>query len=52
MLVVACRDAHVDFERPVRLDSGEEIEAWVYLYRKDVSQLSLVADGRWVTHAP
>ena len=39
-------------ERPVRLDSGEEIEAWVYLYRKDVSQLSLVADGRWVTHAP
>jgi gamma-glutamylcyclotransferase (GGCT)/AIG2-like uncharacterized protein YtfP len=39
-------------ERPVRLDSGEEITAWVYLYRKDVSQLPLLADGRWVTHAP
>jgi gamma-glutamylcyclotransferase (GGCT)/AIG2-like uncharacterized protein YtfP len=34
-------------ERPVRLDSGEEITAWVYLYRKDVSHLPLVADGRW-----
>ena len=34
-------------ERPVRLDSGEEITAWVYLYQKDVSQLPLVADGRW-----
>ena len=34
-------------ERPVRLDSGEEVTAWVYLYCKDVSQLPLVADGRW-----
>jgi gamma-glutamylcyclotransferase (GGCT)/AIG2-like uncharacterized protein YtfP len=34
-------------ERPVRLDSGEEVTAWVYLYRKDVSHLPLVADGRW-----
>ena len=25
----------------------EEVTAWVYLYCKDVSQLPLVADGRW-----
>jgi gamma-glutamylcyclotransferase (GGCT)/AIG2-like uncharacterized protein YtfP len=34
-------------ERPVRLASGEEIAAWVYLYQLDVSGLPLVADGRW-----
>jgi gamma-glutamylcyclotransferase (GGCT)/AIG2-like uncharacterized protein YtfP len=34
-------------ERPVRLASGQEITAWVYLYQKDVGQLPLVADGRW-----
>ncbi len=34
-------------ERPVRLNSGEEITAWVYLYQKDVSQLPLVVGGRW-----
>ena len=39
-------------ERPVRLASGQLITAWVYLYRKDVSQLPLVADGRWTTLAP
>jgi gamma-glutamylcyclotransferase (GGCT)/AIG2-like uncharacterized protein YtfP len=35
-------------ERPVRLASGEEIVAWVYLYRGDVAKLSEIADGRWV----
>jgi gamma-glutamylcyclotransferase (GGCT)/AIG2-like uncharacterized protein YtfP len=38
-------------ERPVRLDSGREITAWVYLYRADVSGLLLVADGRWRAEA-
>ena len=34
-------------ERPVRLASGEEITAWVYLYQKDVAGFTLVPDGRW-----
>jgi gamma-glutamylcyclotransferase (GGCT)/AIG2-like uncharacterized protein YtfP len=34
-------------ERPARLASGEEITAWVYLYRGDVAGLSPVPDGRW-----
>jgi gamma-glutamylcyclotransferase (GGCT)/AIG2-like uncharacterized protein YtfP len=34
-------------ERPVRLASGQEITAWVYLYQKDVGHLPHVADGRW-----
>jgi gamma-glutamylcyclotransferase (GGCT)/AIG2-like uncharacterized protein YtfP len=34
-------------ERMVRLASGRESSAWVYLYRKDVTGLSLVTDGRW-----
>lgn len=39
-------------ERLVRLVSGAEIAAWVYLYQKDVSRLPLVADGRWASDAP
>ena len=36
-------------ERPVRLASGEELTAWVYLYRKDVRGLpSRSPDGRWL----
>jgi gamma-glutamylcyclotransferase (GGCT)/AIG2-like uncharacterized protein YtfP len=31
----------------VWLTSGQEMSAWVYLYRKDVSGLPLVADGHW-----
>lgn len=34
-------------ERIVHLDSGQEIVAWVYLYRKDVASFRLVEDGRW-----
>jgi gamma-glutamylcyclotransferase (GGCT)/AIG2-like uncharacterized protein YtfP len=32
----------------VHLASGEEIVAWVYLYRGDVARLSAVPSGRWV----
>jgi gamma-glutamylcyclotransferase (GGCT)/AIG2-like uncharacterized protein YtfP len=39
-------------ERPVRLASGEEIAAWVYLYRGDVAGLSAVPSGRWVAGQP
>jgi gamma-glutamylcyclotransferase (GGCT)/AIG2-like uncharacterized protein YtfP len=34
-------------ERPVRLSTGEEIGAWVYLFVKSVSGFVLVPDGRW-----
>jgi hypothetical protein len=34
--------------RPVWLASGEEIVAWVYLYKADLPLTSQVADGRWV----
>jgi|SRR5581483_1881432 len=34
-------------ERPVRLVTGQEMAAWVYLYRQDVGRLALIADGRW-----
>jgi gamma-glutamylcyclotransferase (GGCT)/AIG2-like uncharacterized protein YtfP len=39
-------------ERPARLSPGEEIAAWVYLYRKDVAGLSAVSGGRWVAGQP
>lgn len=35
-------------ERPARLASGEEVTAWVYLYRGNVTRLSQIPDGRWV----
>ena len=34
-------------ERPVRLASGQEITAWVYIYRKDVRHLQAIPEGRW-----
>jgi gamma-glutamylcyclotransferase (GGCT)/AIG2-like uncharacterized protein YtfP len=34
-------------ERPVRLDSGQEITAWVYLYRKSIAGAPRIAAGRW-----
>jgi gamma-glutamylcyclotransferase (GGCT)/AIG2-like uncharacterized protein YtfP len=34
-------------ERPVRLARGEEITAWVYLYRKSVVRAPRIAAGRW-----
>jgi gamma-glutamylcyclotransferase (GGCT)/AIG2-like uncharacterized protein YtfP len=38
---------YVRTERAVRLPSGEEIAAWVYLYRKDVCRFPAIPDGRW-----
>jgi gamma-glutamylcyclotransferase (GGCT)/AIG2-like uncharacterized protein YtfP len=34
-------------ERTVRLTSGGDMTAWVYLYRAPVRGLSPIADGRW-----
>jgi gamma-glutamylcyclotransferase (GGCT)/AIG2-like uncharacterized protein YtfP len=42
---------YVRLERPVRLASGEERPAWVYLYQKPVDPAHLVADGRWRSSA-
>ena len=41
------RNEYERVERPVRLASGEQITAWVYLYRKDVAPFRLIPDGRW-----
>jgi gamma-glutamylcyclotransferase (GGCT)/AIG2-like uncharacterized protein YtfP len=38
---------YVRTERSVRLTSGEEVAAWVYLYRKDVRRFAAIPDGRW-----
>ena len=37
-------------ERNVLLASGEELTAWVYLYRTSVVGLPVVPDGRWTGH--
>jgi gamma-glutamylcyclotransferase (GGCT)/AIG2-like uncharacterized protein YtfP len=34
-------------ERPVRLAGGEEITAWVYLYRESVVHATRIDAGRW-----
>jgi gamma-glutamylcyclotransferase (GGCT)/AIG2-like uncharacterized protein YtfP len=39
-------------ERPARLATGEELAAWVYLFRNDVAGLTPVPDGRWTAGAP
>jgi gamma-glutamylcyclotransferase (GGCT)/AIG2-like uncharacterized protein YtfP len=39
-------------ERPARLASGQEVAAWIYLYRGDVAGLPVVPDGRWVAGRP
>jgi len=39
-------------ERSARLASGEEVVAWVYLYRGEASKLSQIADGRWAGGMP
>jgi gamma-glutamylcyclotransferase (GGCT)/AIG2-like uncharacterized protein YtfP len=36
-------------ERQVRLASGEEVSAWVYLYRKAVTGRLPIASGRWLS---
>jgi gamma-glutamylcyclotransferase (GGCT)/AIG2-like uncharacterized protein YtfP len=35
-------------ERPVRLASGEELSAWVYLYRRNVRPGQAIPGGRWL----
>jgi gamma-glutamylcyclotransferase (GGCT)/AIG2-like uncharacterized protein YtfP len=42
------RNEYVRAERLARLTSGEEVAAWVYLYRKDVRRLQPIPDGRWL----
>ena len=39
-------------ERPVRLPSGDEIMAWVYLYRAEVAGLNAIPGGRWTVKTP
>jgi gamma-glutamylcyclotransferase (GGCT)/AIG2-like uncharacterized protein YtfP len=34
-------------ERPVRLTTGAQTAAWVYLYQREVTGLPFIADGRW-----
>ena len=34
--------------RSVRLATGEDIDAWVYLYRGQLVEAKRVADGRWL----
>jgi gamma-glutamylcyclotransferase (GGCT)/AIG2-like uncharacterized protein YtfP len=46
------RNEYERVERRVRLASGEQITAWVYLYRKDVAPIRLIPDGRWVSASP
>lgn len=38
---------YLRLEQPVRLGSGLDIIAWVYVYRRDPTGLSRVASGRW-----
>jgi len=35
-------------ERPVRLESGEAVTAWVYLYLKNVRMRPPILGGRWI----
>lgn len=35
-------------QRKARLTSGEELAAWVYLYRASVRGMTPIPDGRWV----
>jgi gamma-glutamylcyclotransferase (GGCT)/AIG2-like uncharacterized protein YtfP len=37
--------------RRVRLNTGQTVDAWVYLYRKSVRLRPEVKDGRWITPA-
>ena len=42
------RSAYERAERPVRLVSGETLDAWVYLYRKSVKARPEVPGGSWI----
>jgi gamma-glutamylcyclotransferase (GGCT)/AIG2-like uncharacterized protein YtfP len=43
------RNEYERVERRVRLDTGTDVTAWVYLYRADITGCAPVADGRWMT---
>jgi gamma-glutamylcyclotransferase (GGCT)/AIG2-like uncharacterized protein YtfP len=45
------RNPYERVERTVRLATGEEIRAWVYLYRKAATRFRAIPGGRWVGHA-
>lgn len=38
-------------ERTIRLESGQELTAWVYLYQRDGADRPEVPHGRWVVPA-
>jgi gamma-glutamylcyclotransferase (GGCT)/AIG2-like uncharacterized protein YtfP len=41
------RNEYARVRRPVTLADGRVVEAWVYLYLRDLSAATPVADGRW-----
>lgn len=41
------RNEYARVRRPVTLADGRTLEAWVYLYIRDVGASTPVADGRW-----
>ncbi len=41
------RNEYERVRRPVTLANGDLVETWVYLYLRDVSSATPVADGRW-----
>lgn len=45
---------HNEYERtlrPVTLEGGEQVEAWVYVFRQPVRPEALIAGGRWLARA-
>jgi gamma-glutamylcyclotransferase (GGCT)/AIG2-like uncharacterized protein YtfP len=41
-------DPYERVERPIRLDSGATLTAWVYLYRKSVRARPPIPGGHWI----
>lgn len=41
------QDEYERVRRTVRLESGETLETWVYLYVADIAHLPRIASGRW-----
>jgi gamma-glutamylcyclotransferase (GGCT)/AIG2-like uncharacterized protein YtfP len=42
-----CRSDYARLERPVRLACGRELNAWLYVFLKDVGARRAIASGRW-----
>ena len=52
--IVPGREGTCDYERVqriVRLDSGDAITAWVYLYRSPVTGRRRIESGRWLSRS-